>query len=519
MLLQDGFRDGQAQPRADAAAVLPCAVVAVKDIGQILGRDAWAVVLDFDAAALFLRDGPQHDNAVRADVVERVAQQVVHDPLHHGRVGADGAGVIGLQVKLPVVFVAQSVVAARYFKAKLAHVKVYKIRLFRATLHFAQLHNAVDQRGQAVCLIHNNVALLGALGVVAARQIAHRLGVALYQGQRRAQVVADVGQNVFFQLGAALDLGGHVVEILCQTPDFIAVLHLNLYIVVARGDLLRAVGQLADGAGEPTAEKHGKQQVQHQQNQRHGAQNRAQHLGSRCNLGKACRDDDAVLPVGGKPTDAHLHRGTDFYDLVKRAVLKQLLPQLDGHVGVQIVAEIPAECARALMQKAGVHALVGFQAAQRCVGKINAAAIHVDFFVLEGLADAAPERIVQCQAQVAAVRDGRVRLVNQRRDGCGLAVELGADVAVVLRLQRIGDDAPHQPQRDQRDAADEQHQLAADAQREAAAFGAFCPVALFHTASGSNLYPMPHTVTIILRQEPRWPRSILMWVSTVRSSP
>ena len=35
----------------------------------------------------------------------------------------------------------------------------------------------------------------------------------------------------------------------------------------------------------------------------------------------------------------------------------------------------------------------------------------------------------------------------------------------------------------------------------------------------SNLYPMPHTVTMVLRQGPRWLRSILMWVSTVRSSP
>ena len=38
----------------------------------------------------------------------------------------------------------------------------------------------------------------------------------------------------------------------------------------------------------------------------------------------------------------------------------------------------------------------------------------------------------------------------------------------------------------------------------------------YDKTSGSNLYPMPHTVT---RQGPRWPRSILMWVSTVRSSP
>ena len=40
---------------AGAAAVLPSAVVAVKDVGQILRRDAGAMVLDLNAAALRLR--------------------------------------------------------------------------------------------------------------------------------------------------------------------------------------------------------------------------------------------------------------------------------------------------------------------------------------------------------------------------------------------------------------------------------------------------------------------------------
>ena len=54
-------------------------------------------------------------------MVERRAQQVVHDPLHHGRVGADRAGLVGLQIKLPVIFVAERVVAARDLKACLLY--------------------------------------------------------------------------------------------------------------------------------------------------------------------------------------------------------------------------------------------------------------------------------------------------------------------------------------------------------------------------------------------------------------
>ena len=102
-----------------------------------------------------------------------------------------------------------------------------------------------------VGLVHDDVALLGALGIIIAGQVAHRLGVALYQGQRGAQVVADIGQNVLLQLGAALDLGGHVVEVLGQTSDLVMAFDFYLHIVVAGGDLLRAVGQLADRVREP----------------------------------------------------------------------------------------------------------------------------------------------------------------------------------------------------------------------------------------------------------------------------
>lgn len=60
--------------------------------------------------------------------------------------------------------------------------------------------------------------------------------------------------------------------------------NLDLHIVVAGGDLLRAVGQLADRVREPAAEKYRQQQVQHQQNQRDRPKDRAQHLGNRRDL-------------------------------------------------------------------------------------------------------------------------------------------------------------------------------------------------------------------------------------------
>ena len=160
---------------------------------------------------------------------------------------ADRAGLVGLQIKLPVIFVAQRVVAARNLKAEVAHVKVNKIRPFRTALHFTQLHHAVDERGKPVRLIDNDAALLGTLGVVAAGQVTHGLGVAFIRVSGVRRFVADVRQNVLFELGAALDLGGHVVEILGQTSDLIVAFNLDLHIVVAGGDLLRALDSLRIG--------------------------------------------------------------------------------------------------------------------------------------------------------------------------------------------------------------------------------------------------------------------------------
>lgn len=46
-------------------------------------------------------------------------------------------------------------------------------------------------------------------------------------------------------------------------------------------------------------------------------------------------------PSAGQPPDGHLQHRADLHDLIERAVLKQFLPQLDGDVGVNVIAEIP----------------------------------------------------------------------------------------------------------------------------------------------------------------------------------
>ena len=89
VLLEDGLGDGKPQTGALLACVRAGAVVPVKDIGQVGGGNARAVVLHFYPHALAAAEGAQHKDAVCTDVVHGVAQQVVQRALHHVRVGVD----------------------------------------------------------------------------------------------------------------------------------------------------------------------------------------------------------------------------------------------------------------------------------------------------------------------------------------------------------------------------------------------------------------------------------------------
>ena len=201
MLLEDRLCDGKAKAGALLSGVGTGAVVPVEDIGQVVGSNAGAVILHLDPHALGTALGPQDKDAVLADVVHGVAQKVVQCTLHHVRVGVDRQLLIRqLQLQLPAILGADGVVALAHLVTQLSHVKVHAFAFCRAAGHFAQLHHAGDQRGQTVGLIHDNVHLFIAVGLVVAGNVAHRLGIALDEGQRGAQVVGNVGQQVALHL-------------------------------------------------------------------------------------------------------------------------------------------------------------------------------------------------------------------------------------------------------------------------------------------------------------------------------
>ena len=80
---------------------------------------------------------------------------------------------------------------------------------------------------EAVGLVDDNVHLRGPLFGVGAGQVPHRFGIAFNKRQRRAQVMADVGEQVPLQLVRTRHLPRHGIEILRKHSQFI---------VPARGD-------------------------------------------------------------------------------------------------------------------------------------------------------------------------------------------------------------------------------------------------------------------------------------------
>ena len=300
MLLEDGFGDGKPQTGALLARVRAGAVVPVKDIGQVGGGNARAMILHLYPHALRAAEGAQDKNAVLADVVHGVAQQIVQRALHHVRVGVDRQFLLRqFQLQLPAVLGADGVVALAHLVAQLPHVKVHPLTLIGAAGHLAQLHHAGDQRGQAVGLVHDDVHLLVPVGFIVAGQIAHRLGIALDEGQRGAQVVGDVGQQIALHLHRVLHLLGHVVKVPGKVAQLVVAAVVHLHGVVAQRHLPRGAGKLAQRLCEPLAEqprrRHGKAEDQRRRQRQQGAE----HLAGLGNVHKAGGHQHGIAAVGG----------------------------------------------------------------------------------------------------------------------------------------------------------------------------------------------------------------------------
>ena len=356
VLLEDGLGDGKAQAGALLACVGAGAVVAVEDIGQVLRRDAGAMVFHFHPDALGAFECPQEEKPVLSDVVHGVAQQVVQGPLHHVGVGVNGKLLFGqLQLELPAVLGADGVVTLADLVAELAHIKMHPLALDGTAGHLAQFHHAGDEGCQPVGFVHDNIHLLVAVGLVVARDVPHRLGVALDEGQRGAQVVGDIGQQVPLHLGGMLDFLRHVVEVLCQIAQFVVPLGVHLHVVIALGHLPGRAGKFPQGLGEPLAEQPGRRHGERKDQCRRQRQHGAHHPAGLRDMHQAGGHQHRIAAIGGRFAHHQLDRagGRGRVDL--------------PHTAARLPAELPHGAGRAVGEHfaAGVRGLGAVEIAVR----------------------------------------------------------------------------------------------------------------------------------------------------------
>ena len=120
----------------------------------------------------------------------------------------------------------------------------------------------------------------------------------------------------FFQLVLRLTSAAMWLRILRQTADLVMMLDPDRHIVVPAAISCAPLVQLADGVSD-AAEQHGQQRSSNQQHSATGPRIVRSTSAAVVILGKACRNDDAVLPISRKTPHAHLHGAADAYDLVE----------------------------------------------------------------------------------------------------------------------------------------------------------------------------------------------------------
>jgi len=467
VLLEDGLGDGKAQTGALLAGIRTGAVVPIKDIGQVVGRDAGAVVLHLDPHALGAALGPQDEDAVFADVVHGVAQQVMQCALHHVGVCVNGQFLVRqFQLKLPAVLGADGIVPFAHLVAQLAHIKVHALAFVGTAGHLAQLHHAGDQCGQAVGLVHDNVHLLIAVGLVVAGNVAHRLGIALDKGQRGAQVVGDVGQQVALHLRRMLHLACHVVEVPGQIAQLIAAAGIHLHGIVAHGHLAGSAGKLAQRLCEPLTEqpcrRHGKGKDQRRCHGQHGAQ----HLAGFSHMHKAGSDQNGVLAAGGVAPYQQLCRAGEprrIQGLHKAAGGAAFLAH--GHSGGNDHIVVGGIREQRFVQVAVGLVLDLIDRAHGGIGNIHTEAVQRTAGVQLG-GKPVKKRGVDRKMAKRPCRKGFAvcnSLVQLGGDAFCLSGQLFFNVLGVQRFQQLGGQKPHQCQQEQTDTTQKPHQLAADA--------------------------------------------------------
>ena len=177
----------------------------------------------------------------------------------------------------------------------LREIKRLLFALGGARLEFRKVEHIVHKGGETVCLVDDD---LHVFGLVFAGQVAHDLGIADDHGERGAQIVRNVGDQLAAQAIHLGKLHGGMVEDVGKLSGFPIARLAELQVVGAAGKLLGAVADADHGGGDAAGEhprKQGGEQKQDQGNCREQCHNGLDGSVHRCDGGIQQNEIDAAV--------------------------------------------------------------------------------------------------------------------------------------------------------------------------------------------------------------------------------
>ena len=280
MPLGDLAHDGETEPRARHPPRLLRAVEAVEDVRAVDLGDAGTLVVDGQRAV----EEPHGHGAVLGAPLRGVVQEVGDRALETGTLADD---VPGRHLDVEGESRCAAADPGDHPVDELGHVD--RLDDVGQRLVAGQLHEVADEGGELLDLGVHVVEQLGPRlrrqsDTVGAVDLAEQVEVGAQRGERRAQLVAGVGDELTLAVPRGGERREHLVERRGQAGQLVAALHRQRAQVLGAGDVLGGVGEPSYRAqavaGHGPAGEAGPDHAGEAEEQHHGAE-----LGEQCLLG------------------------------------------------------------------------------------------------------------------------------------------------------------------------------------------------------------------------------------------
>ena len=223
------------RPRPDSAAPRVArgvdAVEAVEHVRQVLGRDARPAVLDDQHDLGAGRRRPQRDAAAARRVAHGVGDQVLQHLLEPPLVAKHGFGArADVPFERDAALVERALVPGERALEQAGERDRLALERSTAAVETGEVEEVADDGLEAQRLLGDDAEIAGAGRVVLhGRRQRQGLEVAAHRGERRHQLVRDVGEQLAARaigivqlLHAGVEIGGHAIEAAGERRHFVA---------------------------------------------------------------------------------------------------------------------------------------------------------------------------------------------------------------------------------------------------------------------------------------------------------